>query len=202
MPDTTTAKPDLDAWFSTARMSTYRRYPNAEELYIWNTRLSKAFLEDIQHIEVLLRNWVNSILSPNTVYGNRWFQNPHIAFTSKAQATINKAIRRAGGQSAHSGKILAELPLDFWRFLLTSRYQTTIWPKLQKQLPKGISRIDFEKQVSIFYTLRNRAAHHEPLIKNNRHEEETYLDNISTAITKTAAWIDPMLLPGSISTHG
>ena len=56
----------VEQWFSEPRMSTYRRYRDPEAVYVWNTRLSKPYLEDIQHVEVLLRNRIDAQLSVAT----------------------------------------------------------------------------------------------------------------------------------------
>lgn len=56
----------VEQWFSGPRMSTYRRYRDPEAVYVWNTRLSKPYLEDIQHVEVLLRNRIDAQLSVAT----------------------------------------------------------------------------------------------------------------------------------------
>lgn len=111
-----------------------------EKLYIWNNRLSKALLEDIAHVEVLLRNWIDH--SMNAEIGNEWmtnvpFCNPHYNPPQHMKISaggdriytqnIHKAARRAGGKSAHKDKIIAKLSFDHWRFLLTSSKEPTVW---------------------------------------------------------------------------
>lgn len=183
----------MDVWFSADRMSTYRQSSHPEDLYVWNTRVSKALLEDIQHVEVLLRNFVHRSVS--TRYGNYWFsESPRIPFDAHAQRAIQKAVRRACPSACNlhtPGKIIAELNLDFWRFLLTSRYQTTIWPLIHEHLHLSPGRVNFEHQVKIFYEFRNRAAHHEPVIKPSKQLEDTYLTNVSDSVLHVAGWIDP-----------
>lgn len=112
----------LEQWFSSPRMSTYRRYSEPEAFYIWNTRLSKAYLEDIQHVEVLLRNRIDNQLSD--ARGPRWFEDDsYFRFTDQFRKAVTTAKRRAGAR--HSpGKIIAELTFDTWGFLLARRYKT------------------------------------------------------------------------------
>lgn len=55
---------DLQRWFSAERMDTYVRSAQATgcdvaDLYVWNGRISKALLEDVAHVEVLLRNFMS-----------------------------------------------------------------------------------------------------------------------------------------------
>ena len=40
-------------WFSTARMSRYAVAANPGALYVWDDRLSKAYLEDVAHVEMM-----------------------------------------------------------------------------------------------------------------------------------------------------
>uniref|UniRef100_UPI0037BFD1D2 hypothetical protein n=1 Tax=Helicobacter pylori TaxID=210 RepID=UPI0037BFD1D2 len=84
---------DLEVWFSSERMKTYSFHSDPDALYLWNTRVTKAFLEDIQHVEVLLRNCVDTAVSPR--YGQRWYVHPAIPFDRQAKKSIQKAERRA-----------------------------------------------------------------------------------------------------------
>ena len=85
---------DLEAWFSSERMKTYSFHSDPDAIYLWNTRVTKSFLEDIQHVEVLLRNCVDTAVSPR--YGQRWYVHPAIPFDRQAKKSIQKAERRAG----------------------------------------------------------------------------------------------------------
>lgn len=64
---------DLERWFSVSRMSRFKSSDKAEDLYVWNTRVAKALLEDIQHIEVLLRTTIDRAMSAET--GDDWIVN-------------------------------------------------------------------------------------------------------------------------------
>ncbi|SES24770.1 Abi family protein [Corynebacterium cystitidis] len=197
-----TAKNNLEEWFSHERMKTYSFHPDPEALYLWNTHVTKAFLEDIQHIEVLLRNRVHMVVSEK--YGPRWYAHPHIPFTFQAKNSINKAERRTRSDEAQTpppGRVIAELSFDFWRYLFTNTYATTIWPLVQKTLVATQdcngdgslvpSLADFQDEVDVVYKLRNRCAHHEPIIKQNMQSENTELDQAQKAIKLLATWIDP-----------
>lgn len=102
-------------------MSRYADHATPEALYLWNTHLTKAYLVDIEHVEVLLRNCIHN--AQTRKYGDRWFDCNQIPFNDVAKENIRKAKKRAGGEDAPSGKIIAELSFDFWRFLLSNRYQ-------------------------------------------------------------------------------
>ena len=70
----TVSRETLQEWFSPARLSRYRIEP-VDAWYVWNTRISKAFLEDISHVEVLLRNFIDVRLSADTGI-RRWWESP------------------------------------------------------------------------------------------------------------------------------
>ena len=58
----------LEGWFSAPRMARYADARDPAALYVWDARLSKALLEDISHVEVLLRNFMVAC-SPPTASG-------------------------------------------------------------------------------------------------------------------------------------
>ncbi|MGV0428270.1 Abi family protein [Corynebacterium pyruviciproducens] len=172
-------------------MSRYADHPSPEALYLWNTHLTKTYLADIEHVEVLLRNCIHNSLSRR--YGHRWFDNDRIAFSNEAKGSISKARRRAGGRGAPPGKIIAELGFEFWRFLLSSHYQASIWPQVKKALKqKPNSRQQFEALVVIIYKMRNRCSHHESIVQQRDITREVeHLDSVDNAFYQVASFIDP-----------
>ncbi|MCQ4612468.1 Abi family protein [Corynebacterium sp. CCUG 51687] len=181
----------LAQWFSSARMSRYVDHPAPEALYLWNTHLTKTYLADIEHLEVLLRNCIHYALSRR--YGDRWFDDTRIPFNDAAKKNIRKAKKRVGREDAPPGKIIAELTFDFWRFLLSSHYQAVVWPQVRKALKTTPeSRRQFEDLVVIVYKMRNRCSHHESIVhQHDRAREVAYLNSIDNAIQKVACFIDP-----------
>lgn len=181
----------LSQWFSPARMSRYADHPAPEALYLWNTQLTKTYLADIEHLEVLLRNCIHTALTSR--YGERWFDNTRIAFSNAAGKSIRKAKNRAEGREAPPGKIIAELSFDFWRFLLSSHYQASIWPQVEKTLKKKPnSRQQFEGFVVVVYNMRNRCSHHESIVQQRDIPREVaHLDSVDNAIQMVADFIDP-----------
>lgn len=191
MEDPRSAPVPLSQWFSAARMSRYADHPTPEALYLWNTHLTKTYLADIEHLEVLLRNCIHDALTSR--YGERWFDNGRIDFSNEAARSISKARRRAGGRSASPGKVIAELSFDFWRFLLSRQYQASIWPQVEKALKeKPDSRQQFEDLVVIVYNMRNRCSHHESIVQQRDIPHEiALLDSVDNAIHMVAHFIDP-----------
>ena len=73
-PEVSASLADLECWFSVPRMETFSGQKNPVDLYLWNAQLAKAFLEDIEHFEVLLRNWIDRCVV-KAWGGERWYGN-------------------------------------------------------------------------------------------------------------------------------
>jgi hypothetical protein len=73
----------------------------------------------------------------------------------------------ANGRPETPGRVVAELPLGFWRFLLSGHYERSLWlPCLRGAFPgiegRGMRR-DVHDAMRDLHLLRNRIAHHEPI---------------------------------------
>ncbi|MBW0106752.1 Abi family protein [Pseudonocardia sp. KRD291] len=146
----------------------------AVDLYRWNARVAAAFWEVLGHGEIFLRNAIHDALAdrhrrrqnPGT-----WFDDPRRELAPQAHSEIEVAKRRAGHVSAAAlpGKLVAELPFGFWRYLLARRYSATLWPAIRHSFPhlhRG-DRARLERPVIRLHLLRNRIAHHEPLLRED-----------------------------------
>jgi hypothetical protein len=143
-------------------------------LYRWNVEATAALATTIGHVEVLLRNAMHQELeawSARTVGEPRWYLNPPSSarpdgfLFAEALDDIAKARTRAvrDGRPESSGRVVAELNLGFWRFLLSRRYDRGLWhPCLHKAFPRRRRVEVFEAVVSL-HEARNRIAHLEPM---------------------------------------
>jgi hypothetical protein len=97
---------------------------------------------------------------------------------------IRRARRGISSTAVPSGKIVAELPFGFWRYLLAKRYSATLWPAIRHGFPQlpGRDRARLERPVIRLHQLRNRIAHHEPLIRENLPARLADLEYILDAI--------------------
>lgn len=185
---------DLECWFSAPRVSTYRHHSDPAELYAWNARLSAAYFEEIGHVEVLLRNFMSDRLEAESTLPHWYDDDQRFRFNETARKNIAKARRRLRAPET-TGRVVAELSFDFWRFLLVRRHEATIWRALRRQgmpnYPQPQARQPFEDRVERIYKLRNRIAHHEPLIHLDATEEVRRLDRLSVDLYTLARWIDP-----------
>ncbi|MEU6130630.1 hypothetical protein ABZ805_15760 [Saccharopolyspora sp. NPDC047091] len=190
----------IEQWLSAPRLAPYRAAASTEraalELYEWNATISAAFHHDIAHLEVGLRNAHDRSLCADLEAGEpHWTATParffpparHRAANGRlvdtndtARATIAKARGQAArglprGTEPPPGKVIAELSFGFWRFLTSRRHHDRLWiPLLHRAFPRGTARADLDRPLGRLHGLRNRAAHHENLLRANlpaRHQD-------------------------------
>ncbi|HTC59219.1 MAG TPA: hypothetical protein VK691_03780 [Solirubrobacteraceae bacterium] len=189
-----TPRPDdgpwLERWLSVPRLGRYlatagNDRDRALSLYDWNARISAATLRDLAHLEVAIRNAYDSALRANIPAGQiDWTSAAMTAFppvyrtkraaggrtrqvdiNRKAREILNASIQSAGGSSAPPGKVVANLTFGFWRYLSSKAHEKNLWvPYLHNAFPPKTSRSDVDARIGRLHDLRNRAAHHEPLL--------------------------------------
>lgn len=184
-------------------MARYAAAPVPSALYVWDMRLQKAFLEDIAHVEVLLRNFIAVRLAADCEReeGDRaWCDHPErYGMNEGTRASIKKAKSRLAheGKEAACDRVVAALTFDTWRYLLVRRHEPTVWRVLRDPrnggMPNhpGTSRADFEERVSLVYSLRNRCSHQEHLALDDADEESAAFDAYAAALDWIARKIDP-----------
>jgi hypothetical protein len=139
-------------------------------------------------------------------YGSMWFD--HVKLEDIQTDQIGKAHYEVGrnGRTVTPGAMVAELNLGFWTSLISTRYEKTLWvPHLYKAFPyavidkrdaKGtvssvpISRATIFDQLERIRSLRNRIAHHEPILKFDLSKlySET-LEALKWVCPITAEWV-------------
>ncbi len=150
-------------------------------------RLSAEAWGTIGAVEIVMRNVLagaiagrHAQLRPGSAL--RWYDGPPWFdtgrwFTSATLKGLDTAMDRAGdrgpGPWVHrgaEGKVVAELGLGFWRYLLVSRYEHSLWnPAMRAQfsqlshLSGSDSRKLVYRRMEALNYLRNRVAHHEPI---------------------------------------
>ena len=154
----------------------------ALSLYMHNAKVSAALLTDIHFLEVALRNkFASELASIYGVSGQYWYDEPafHAIVTPTQRGKQNtKAIKsiayaKQSIQKSHPnytyippGKLVAELTFGFWHALTNRHLEHTLWvPVLSKCFSQKIpARAVFNAQLETIRQLRNRVAHHEPII--------------------------------------
>lgn len=165
----------------------------ALELYLYNSRLAKAFLFPLNTVEVSVRNAVDEVLIDR--YGTDW--HTHEGFrqdvlTGEGLNTLDKAIARVG-PSATKDQVVATLTFDFWSNMLRREYATLWRTHLNRAFPNVAtvgSRHEVQQLVRDINWFRNRVAHHEPIFRSD--VNATYakmLDAVGMRCLKTQEWM-------------
>lgn len=162
------------------------------ELYEWNMAASAAVMEMTSMVEVIVRNALDSALTgwaSTRAPGTSWLDLADLDDRGREDVAKarNRATRWRKVPEVH-GKVIAELSLGFWRFLVESRYYTSLWvPAAYRAFPHGPEDrrtrqeavVERMKQLMV---VRNRAAHHEPIHRRA-------LDNDLRAATDLSTWV-------------
>jgi hypothetical protein len=185
--------PRLERWLSAPRLGRYLSATDGDRarallLYDWNARVSAAVLHDLAHFEVALRNAYDVALAGATPPGQthwtfaaeavfppvyRTKRVPgrpaqHTDINRKPREILDAAVRAAGDRSAPAGKVVANLTFGFWRYLSSKAHEKSLWvPYLHTAFPAKTNRSDLDARVGRLHELRNRVAHHEPLLSTN-----------------------------------
>lgn len=125
----------VEGWLSPERLAPYLTVTSndtgAVALYEWNIAACGAFHEVLGMVEVLLRNAMHTQLTRWQERRGRsgaWFDDPATGLTQRSIDDVTTARARLYALET-PGRIVAELPFGFWRYLLEWRYQTRLWPR-------------------------------------------------------------------------
>ncbi|XVV14238.1 hypothetical protein ACQP2X_07800 [Actinoplanes sp. CA-131856] len=168
----------------------------ALDLYAWNSEISAALGVTSGHVEVLLRNAMHDELvvwSTQRFGEPRWYLDPGHLLQSRALTDIRSARQRVArhGRPETPGRVVAELNLGFWRFLLASHYDRTLWRECLHRVFPGRARRQVHDAVERLHLARNRLAHHEPMFNRPVAEIHATAVGVAAWICRTSgAWIE------------
>lgn len=183
---------------SVPRLATYTAacdgdVKQALELYRWNLTVSTAFFESIHYFEVAFRNCVDRAVATSAPGATSWFDDSTVPLSNGAWKQVRQARDRIvqAGQTVVHGRVVAELSLGFWAALLSERYNRTLWATCLKDAFPGARRQRLHEAVDEIRRLRNRIAHHEPLISRDLDSDyEVLLATAERISPRLAWWID------------
>jgi hypothetical protein len=155
------------------------------DLYVWDRDLAAAAMADIAILEVAMRNAMNGALE--RLAGRPDWYAVDIGLDNRSKKSVTKAWGQVPAGRRVPGRVVAQLMFGFWRDLLEAGgaigegpLQTTavyedLWRRqIRTAFPGGraIARAEgasFTRPwtlavVKEVHALRNRAAHHEPLV--------------------------------------
>lgn len=192
---------------SSSRLGTYENVvfngaplstPQALKLYAWNAQVSAAFFAPLHLCEIVIRNAIAEAIEHR--YGDAWpwsqafersLPNP-----SRGYSPRRDLISARNGQGT-TGKVIPELKFVFWEKLLTSRFDQRIWnshlcsvfPFYDTNLSVSEMRNKLRTLLEKVRGLRNRIAHHEPIIMRDLNADFNNIDVlIKYRCSDTANW--------------
>lgn len=184
---------------SPERLTTYVRaaHGNARralDLYVWNVNAAAALYAVLQVNEIALRNAINRALVSQ--FGAHW---PYSAGFLRTLPTHERDTFESGRSRLErnlrlphvsTGDVVAAQTYGFWVMLLTARFQGRIW---QQEFatsfpgaPPQVTRAVVHDRAEEIRRLRNRIAHHEPLLNHD-------LLGAYQRAASMVRWVSPML---------
>jgi hypothetical protein len=192
---------EITAWIGKPR---FQRYLDARDgepgpalaLYLWNAKVSAAFLEILGHLEVLLRNAIDTQFastdrrSPlSIVRTDVWLCDPAI-LTPESREKVNEAIRRLQSERKRPtrDRVVASLSLGFWQALFGGIYEGLWRATLFRAFPHGSGkRREIANLASGILHFRNRIAHHEAIFFSDLRSKHEEILQLAKAIDPEAA---------------
>lgn len=155
------------------------------KLYVWDRDLAAAAMADLAILEVAMRNAMNSALERRA--GRPDWYAVDVGLDSRSLKAVAKAWGEVPEARRTPGRVVAQLMFGFWRNLLeaggsvgegprrTAVSYEDLWrAELRAAFPGGravaaargvhFTRSSTLNVVKEVHALRNRAAHHEPLV--------------------------------------
>ena len=204
----------IEAWLSAGRFGTYLSAAQGSRslalaLYEWNARLGAAFLHDLGHLEVGLRNAYDQVLCMATIRGDsHWTEIPTMLklfpVVMKNDAVQHRLVdvneiprtqiqrarkdaSRSGNITPIPGKVVAEVMFGFWTYLTSNAHEKNIWvPYLHTAYPIKTDRRKIHQTLYELREFRNRVAHHEPLLVGSEFERRKIVSVASRLLSKDA----------------
>lgn len=131
--------------------------------YVWNAALASGLHGPLHILEVTLRNAVHDRLKQ--VHGASWFDLPNMLKgpeTGMIQDARNYLAER--GEPTTPDKVIAELNFRFWVGIFSRKYDRLWVSSLQATFSPRPIRHELHEKLDRLRTLRNRIAHHEPIL--------------------------------------
>ena len=179
MPSVPLTALTAELWLSAGRLEIYLSATGGDlhralRLYDWNARITAACLQDLGHLEVLVRNSYDRQLSNaspdwSSAADPIWSRETGIQTTRTKQAKSNtysqtslRTARSKAPRPTH-GHTIANLTFGFWTALTQSERDATIWTPILSPLFPGATRGPVHDRMDKLNKFRNRLAHWEPV---------------------------------------
>ena len=123
-------------------------------------------------------------------HGGFWFRDGSLLERSQLDATQRGSAKVDKGIT--DGRVVAELNFGFWVALFAKRYDMRLWrARLSGLFAPSPSRPELYGQLDRLRTLRNRVAHHEPILQRDlRTDYEKIIWILEMLSPHTALWTE------------
>jgi hypothetical protein len=182
---------ELKRTLSAERLLPYEAAVNGDavlaiRLYESNTLLAEALYGVLQGLEVALRNTIHAQLTAD-IGRPAWYDTFKLEPEQAGILRKAKEILSKEGKALDPGRVVAELSFGFWTGLTGPKYDALWRDHLVKIFPsRPLQRSEVQIRLNTIRKLRNRIAHHEPIVFSGQ------LRKYANQIFDTIAWISPM----------
>jgi len=184
---------DIEAALSLERFGRYVDWAGGDRrqavaLYSLNARISEALYIPVHGLEIALRNRIHTVMAE--ARGDRWFEADGLLLAPHQQDQLATAVAEIveAGKEPTPGRIVAALTFSFWTAMLSPAYED-LWRSTLNRIAatdkgKRLARKAFSRPLTQIRLLRNRTAHHEPILHWNlpKHHE---------SVLKLTGWLSP-----------
>ena len=106
--------------------------------------------------------------------------------TNRARFDSTNGTSQKMNKDVYPSRVVSELPFGFWKYLLSKRYESSLWTQCLRHAFPGLQpqrRSLVFSSVHESHVLRNRIAHHEPIFNRDLRAD-------SQRIFSVLEWID------------
>jgi hypothetical protein len=173
-------------------------------LYCWNHEVGAAFNVTLQQFEICLRNSISKALRDK--FGERWFENLKFqGISAEIRSIVGKTSEKAKenkrGFPPSTHDFIAATSMGLWREVCRPAHAGFWAKRLRLAFPHAPVERDVRKTLEAIHNrvhrlvrLRNRIAHHEPLIGSRVEPIGEMLVQRHADMTELLAWMDPNFL--------
>ncbi|MFS2327617.1 hypothetical protein U2P60_19765 [Brucella sp. H1_1004] len=192
----------LEEALSLERFSRYLAWANGDrahavELYTLNSRLSACFHISLHMLEVVLRNRIHAVASQWSIDNWEseeealpWYDCSDFQIGAWQSEQLQKAKNDLldDHKPIEAGRVVAALTFSYWTAFFGKGYEE-LWQRVLHRIGKrpngkGLRRKDFSSPLTPLRLLRNRIAHHEPILSWN-------LPKHHSSIIELTNWLSP-----------
>lgn len=183
----------LEEALSLERFSKYLAWAEGDRtraiaLYTLNAELSEALYTPLQMLEVTLRNRIHTVMGE--AFRPDWYDLAEHQLNPRQVEMISKAKQDLTDERKDHApaRVVAALTFGYWTSMLGGAYENLWQERLnaiaRRENGKGLRRKEFARPLTPIRALRNRIAHHEPIISWD-------LPKQYENIVQLTAWLSP-----------